>query len=145
MTQIHDETFDDYLAQCVMINEHDINAEFVRVSADMAYWVRKAAQTERAFLLAKHKVKDCEATAYLQARELLDNDPAIKRPTEALVEATASKMPAPAKAREELAELAAQREELKGYLEAIKTKRDSLISLGAMLRREMQLDPAIRS
>jgi hypothetical protein len=144
MGQIHDTEFDDYLIDCVTIDRDAITDEYVRVAADLAYWSKKHADAELDMLVAKAKVKEIESTAYLQARELLENDPSVKRATESMVDATANRMPAVTRAREEYAETSARRKELEGVVMAISSKREMLISLGATLRKEMDGEPSMR-
>lgn len=144
MGMIHDQEFDDFLVACVSINEHAITDEYIRVSSDLAYWSRAHADAEQAYLLAKARQKEAEATAYLQARELLEGDPSIKRATEAIVQATADRMPAVTRAREAVAMAAGDRREAEGVISAISAKRDMLISLGATLRKEMDPEPSLR-
>ncbi len=42
-----------YLAQCTSINDEDIQAEFVRIPADLAYWNAQYAEAQRDALQAK--------------------------------------------------------------------------------------------
>ena len=141
---IHDQPFDDYLFDCVTIDENDLTSEYVRVPADMAYWGKRAADAERDHLLAKVRVEEAEASAQQRARDRLENDPSTKRVTEAMVTAAAQQDPALRLAQQVYADAAATRKEVAGYLSAIAAKRDMLISLGATQRHEMNADLTIR-
>ena len=53
MTGPGDKTRDEYLAECVVINDFALDEEFIRMPADMAYWNARYADALRNYLLAK--------------------------------------------------------------------------------------------
>lgn len=143
MGELHDrQDFDDYLVESVTIDEHAIQDEYCRVAADLAYWGRAHAEAEGAYILAKAKLKRAEAQAHVMVREMMAS--AGKKPTDKAVEANVELQPGVEKAHAEFAHAAVRRKETSAYMEAISTKRDMLISLGATQRKEMDGDPSIR-
>jgi len=148
MTEINGIDFDEYLVDCVSIDEDDLNAEYIRVSTDLAYWAKKHGEAEHDFLAAKANVKRAEATAYEQAMHDLADEyetgKISKKPTEKMVEARAQLDPEVEDAHDRYARSAGWRREVEGYVEAIQSKRDMLVSLGADLRKERQNEPYLR-
>jgi hypothetical protein len=143
--KIHDTDFDDYLVACVAIDENALLAEYMRVGADLAYWSRKHGEAEQAYVLAKANAKRAEGQAYEEARAMLDRDESVTRVTEDRVKFRMPQMGVYTDAHQRLASAARWRAETRGYLDAIHTKRDMLISLGADLRKEREQDPYIRN
>lgn len=153
MPQVHDQEFPDYDFACVTIDDADLNAEFVRVPADLAYWARRAADAEEAYLAAKHNLKRAEAGAWLRTRERLDQEEQMRADAEerkpkfaavAVVDRAAEADQELNMARGTLQTALRSREECRGMVSAIHTKREMLVSLGANLRKEMERDPLIR-
>lgn len=153
MPLIHDEEFDGYLFDCVTLDEDDLQGEYTRVSADMAYWTRRAAASEEAYLAAKANVKREEASAWLAVRDKLEEeevqraDEEDRKPKPAAVAVIDRHVVVHAgvhHAQATLARVARAREEARGVIDAIFTKREMLVSLGAHVRKEMERDPLIR-
>ena len=67
-----------------------------------------------------------------------------KKATEKMVDARAVQSVGLSVALEELAKASSKRKVYDGYVDAIKTKRDMLISLGAHMRKEREAEPMIR-
>lgn len=124
-----------YLQDCVTIDDTDLAAEFTRLAADLAWWNMRLAEAERDHYVAKVAVKQAEASATLAAPERLA-ERGVKA-TVATIEATVQRMPSVQDAHVEAADRLHDLKRIKGVAEAISTKRDMLISLGAQLRREM--------
>ncbi len=141
MTESNEEK---YVEQSVTIDEENISGEYVRVSADLAYFVRRYADAEYEYLAAKAEVRKAEGVAYERAREELEADPEVKKATEKMVDARAVQSVGLSVALEELAKASSKRKVYDGYVDAIKTKRDMLISLGAHMRKEREAEPMIR-
>jgi len=148
MAEINGEEFDDFLVECVCIDPDNLNAEYERVPADMAYWSRQHANAEHEYLAAKANIKRAEGSAYERAMQALNDDydagALPKKPTEKMVDARASLDAAVEDAYDRLAKAARWRKEVEGYVEAISAKRDMLVSLGADLRKERETEPYIR-
>jgi len=134
-----------YIEAAVTVNDSDISGEYMRVPGDLAYFVKKYAEAEYAYLAAKAEVDRQKGGAYERARKSLEEDPDIKKaPTEKMVEARAANDTLLMGALEDLAFASSQRKLYDGYVDAVKSKRDMLISLGAHMRKEREADPVIR-
>lgn len=138
-----EESQEEYLKESVSINRSDLNGEFMRLSSDMAYWNEIHSQSVRAYHEAKLACEISIAELGLNVRDGLERDATVKKVTEGLVESTMKSDP---RYREALgAKYDAEHEKTRvmGIVDAIRAKRDMLISLGAMVRTEMKHDPTI--
>jgi hypothetical protein len=138
-----DEDLDQYLLDCVRIEPLALSEEFVRLPADYAFWNERYRQALEAHLLAEAERERIWAGCYILAVERTQpsGKPATVEYAKAWVEGDADY-------RKSVAEgISAQAEEkrVRGILEAIRTKRDALTSLGATQRQELEHDPLIRS
>lgn len=126
----------------VKIEPLAMQEEFVRMPADLAYWNAKLADVDKRFLLAKAQSEHSWAKLWLTTREkLLLSD---GKATEKLIENTALADPEWQKAHLALVEVEAERSSIKGTVDAIRAKKEMLISLGATIRAEMDGDPMVR-
>ena len=119
-----------------------IQGEFVRIAADLAHWSEQFAESTRAFRKAEHQLETIKAHVYLHVRMMADS--AGMKLTEAMV---ASQVCLDGKVSAAVtAHIDAEAEMLrvKGVVQALITKRDMLISLGAHIREEMKGDPTIK-
>lgn len=137
-------TPDEYLKSCVTIEQADLQGEFVRVSSDLSYWNHRYAESCKRLLLAELARKKLHAALWLENKvDTLGKSG--KAPTlddlKAMVELDINYREA--KAEEIEAEV--EKEELRGVVEAIRTKKEMLISLGAHIRAEMNGNPQINS
>lgn len=131
-----------YLAECVQIFPEALNEEFVRMPADFAYWNERYADALRTHLLAKLMYDRTESSVRIECREkLLEQNAKV---TESMVEAAVAQHPEFNEAREAVIASEIEKVRLGGVLDAIRTKRDMLISLGAHARIEMMNDPVVR-
>lgn len=133
---------DAYLRQCVNINPEDIQGEFVRVSGYLAYWNTKYAEAMKNHLHAKIDTKVLASRLDPIVRQALTA--AGAKLTEAMVKAAIVEHEQMVEAERYEADCEVQKNLHFGYLDAIRAKRDMLISLGAHLRAEMEGDPLIR-
>lgn len=133
---------DEYLRSSVEVDGSNIREEYMRVSADVAFWSNQFAHAHRRMLLAKILLERASAGAYLVERETAED--MGKKVTEAMIDARVRSDPDVQRAEAELVEAEFERERLKGVTEAIRAKRDMLVSLGATMRAEMQGDPSLR-
>ena len=140
--KLHDLDVDKYLAECVQIFPEGLQEEFVRLPADLAYWNARFAEALRGFLTGKINLDRTEARCRIEERERLGA--AGGKVTESMVESAVEAAPEMEKAREALMEAEVEKVRLYGVLDAIRAKRDMLISLGAQHRAEMAGDPSIR-
>lgn len=130
-----------YLKQCVEIVPEAIHEEYVRLPADLAYWNAQYADAQRAFLLAKVEADILERELYPVLRVELE---ATGKVTEKMIESALASSAAWKESKVRVAEAEAEKARLYGVLDAVRTKRDMLVSLGAHLRAEMDGSPQLR-
>jgi hypothetical protein len=142
---LHDMEVEKYLADCVRVyadTPEMLQEEFVRIPADLAYWNCRYAEALRRFLQTKRFVAQNEAEARIVAREALA---ALGgRVTESMVDAEVEKDEHVIKTREDLLEAEVSKVHVYGIVDAIRAKKDMLVSLGAQYRAEMAGDPTLR-
>ncbi len=138
----HDVELEEYLRECVKIEPLAIQEEFVRIPADLAYWNARYALALREHLTAKI---DLDVTrAKLQPIVRLAIQEAGGKVTESQVDAAIESHDSYVDARRRVADAEVAKNELFGSLDAIRAKKDMLMSLGAHLRVEMEGDPVMR-
>jgi hypothetical protein len=137
------EKLNEYLNKCVQIDGTAINDEFIQFPADIAYWAAQHSNAVKAFLRADQEHDKVRAKRWLIIREelLAKGDKATEKTVEASVECDAEYQ----EVRYRYVEAEAEKVRLAGIMEAMKSKKEMLISLGANLRVEMGSDPMIRS
>lgn len=143
MAKLHDMDVDDYLAQAVGIDPLAIQEEYVRVPAELAYWNCKYAEAVNRHLRAKHHLEVTEAQLRFLCRDALEE--AGRKVTESTVDSAMLRHSSYEPARFAAIEAEVEVKRLAGVVDAVRTKRDMLVSLGAHVRAEMQHDPVIRS
>lgn len=133
-----------YSAECVRIEPLAIEEEYIRLPSDLAYWSAELARAIEQSALAKNAR---ELTAAEVAGEKREDLHALngKAPTVAQVEEAVTTDHRYQKAKHAEITTESRRMEILGTVEAIRAKRDMLISLGAHIRAELQRDPLIRS
>jgi hypothetical protein len=145
MAPLHDIEIDSYRKSCCSIDMDDLNGEFVRLSADLAYWNERLTRAIEKHLTAKaerERVEGdliCDPDLVVQLQEELGKKPTVDQikgkilNTETFTDAKA-------------VEIAAEAEKRRcgGISEAIVKKSEMLVSLGAHLREEMKRDPSLR-
>jgi hypothetical protein len=144
MPKIHELDVDEYLYESVRIEPLALEEEFVRMSADLAYWNQRYAAAVREHLTSKIAIERTASHLRIIHRERLTAENP-KPPTESMVEAAVNTDEQMDKARAALIDAEVEKVRLAGVLDAVRTKRDMLVSLGAHVRAEMQADPSIRS
>lgn len=137
MAKLMDIEVDDYLKSCVELNDAAISEEFSRLSADYAYWNEKYSVANRAHLKAEWEEEKLAAQLYLRFKEPREG---LKPPTEATVDAAVKTDPGFEARHLATLEAQAERDYLRGVLEALRTKREMAVSLGATLRQENEGD-----
>lgn len=125
------------------INEARIQHEFMRVASDLARWNQKLAEATEAVQLAEHKLEYVEAHIYHHIRIAAQADG--EKISENAIQSRIKLDDLYRAQRDTLIKASKRLLEIKGAVQAIITKRDMLISLGAHLREEMKGDPSIRS
>lgn len=143
MAKLRDRDIEQYLAESVVIDPLALQEEFVRMPSDIAYWNERYSDAYRASLLAKAELERAEAILTIQTREeLILNGNA--RPTELVVTSTVTNDARYQAARGTYVEAEVERVRVNGILDALRTKREMLVSLGAHIRAEMRGEPTIR-
>lgn len=133
---------DAYLRECLHINPEDIQAEFVRIPGDLAYWNSRFASAMRAHLHSKLDEKVLKANLEPAVRVALQA--AGAKITEGMVTAGIESDDSYIEAQRRTIDCEVEKNECYGRLDAIRSKKEMLISLGAHLRLEMASDPLIR-
>jgi hypothetical protein len=128
---------------CVRIDHSNLDAEFVSLPADLAYWSARYADVYQHFLEKKFVRETVHARLYEAHQARLLSFGNRKAPTIAEIEGQIATDDEYQEAM--AAEIAAEASKVRiyGYLDAIRAKRDMLISLGAKERALMNADPMI--
>jgi hypothetical protein len=134
---------DAYLKECVTIDSMAIQTEFERTPSDFAYWSNRYAEVYRHYILAKQSREHIEATLQIEIRDQAEIGRGSGKMTVGEVEARIQKSPDYIDAKLKEAEADAERVRLLGVVEAMRTKREMLISLGAHMRAEMAGEIAV--
>lgn len=132
-----------YERDCVRVEPLALEEEFVRLPADLAYWNAQYSEAFRRYQLAKLYVEKLSAQLSLLVREDLQSQ-TRGRVTIAEVEMSVQVSPEYQAARAAEVEAEAEKVRLYGVVDAIRSKKEMLISLGAHMRAEMGADPSIR-
>lgn len=141
MTPVQDVEIEKYLVECVQLEPLAIQEEFVRLPGDFAYWSERYRQALISLADTELLYKQTKARLQRTHRErLLANGKA----TEAMVEAAVDEDKEYAQAYRARAVAEAEKEAARLSVEAIRVKKEALISLGATVRQELENDPVIR-
>lgn len=138
---LHDLSVDQYLSQSVTVEPLQLEEEFVRLPADLAYWHARAADALRDYQLAKLEQDKTEANLRIVVRENIIATGG--KPTESQVESGVILRPEYGEARTRTIEAEVEHQRLRGVCDAVRCKRDALIALGQQARAEMS-DPIVR-
>lgn len=131
----------DYAQKCVVLDITNLQGEFVKYTADLAYWGQQVAEAKHQEALAKQQRDIQAADLDTLAREALMGD---KKPTEAMVNGWVTRHPVMAQAEADLIVATFELDKMKAVYDALRSKRDMLVGLGAQQRAEMQHDPAVK-
>ena len=134
---------EDYLVASVQIEPMAMQEEYVRIAPDLAYWNDRYAKVLKSFQIAKLEVETTEARLYIQQRNaMLDEG---KKPTEAQINTAVTIDPELREVKMELIMAEVEKVRIAGVCDAVRTKRDMLVSLGATMRAEYASEPSIRA
>jgi hypothetical protein len=142
---LNDIEVEKYLRDAVRIEPLALEEEFIRLPADIAYWNERHARALREYLEAKiarertHGELMCDPKFYEHVEVELGKKPTVEQMKGATL---SDERYIASKVRENIADV--ERQRLRGCVEALSTKRDMLISLGAHVRLEMMHDPVVR-
>lgn len=128
---------------CTRIEPLALEEEFVRLPGDLAYYSGMYADAYESWLKAKLQRETRYARAYQERKSFLLST-SKGRVTEAEVESEVAQDPDYLEAKAEEIACESEKVRLGGIVDAVKTKRDALISIGAHQRAEWASDPTIR-
>lgn len=142
---------DEYLRQCVTVDEFAIDDEMMRAPSDYTYWNQKYSDACKDFYLAEIDAQVAEATLSAVHRADLmpdDDDDAKKKkkkaPTETEIKMAMRADPRWKAAQVKVAVSEVEKKRLYGIVSAIDLKMRALQSVAAKMRAEMMADPAMR-
>ena len=138
-----DREIDKYQRDCTNIEPLALQEEFVRVPADMAHWNGKYADAFEDYEQSKLHTRRLESLIQIEVRDRLARDGG--KTTEKAVESAVAGDPRLQAAEDEQLRTEVQLVRLKGVCEAVRCKREMIVSLGAHVRSEMQMDPIIKN
>lgn len=156
---------EQYLFDSVSITPEALSEEFARVSLDLAYWNAQYAEALKAYRFAEIEQKRTKAMLYIKHRTLLQeaaiaeahSSPAevdakgkpkpvkVERVTEAQVDSAVINDPDMVVMDNNLIVTEVEKEKVRGVLDAVRAKREMVVSLGAHIRAEMAGDPLLRT
>jgi len=142
MAKLGELDVEQFLHDAVQIEPLALQEEYIRVAPDLAYFNERYSRALERSMIAKLAVDQTEARLQIAVRQALLNT--SQKITEALVEASVTTHEDMTTAREEQIQADVEKSRLHGVLDAIRTKRDMLVSLGAHVRSELQGDPSLR-
>lgn len=125
------------------IDMENLQQEFCRVAADLAFWSGVASRAEADLERADFALKRVEA----EADELYRTSAKQREEklTEPQLKGRVARSSAVRNAQDVYCEAVEARHRARGLALAFKTKCDALVSLGALVRAEWQGSPSIRS
>lgn len=135
----------EYLARATKIDPLQLQDEFVRAPSDVAYWNDRYADAIAEYLVTK--IERERIVGMLMTDAGLADELELrleKKPTVDQLKAYVNTKEEYLEARGREARADAEQKRMRGVVEALSTKRDMLISLGAHIRLEMQQDPLLR-
>ncbi len=132
----------DTIEEVVSIDALRLQDAFIRVPADLARWTEKYAQSLRRALRTEATRKRVFAERFLDIKTTpIDG---MKGPSEAVIKMKVETDDLYMEAVDNEIDAEVERMRTHGIVEAIRGKKDALISLGAHVRAEMGDSPRIR-
>ena len=154
MPKLHDMDVDQYLLDCVTLNELDLESDMIKYSSELAYWNGRTAQALEKFLFAKVETKrararlaiDCRLELDQAGKEAVELDPKAKAkaPTESMVAAAIEDRPEVHEIDDNAIRAEVEWVRVRGVADAIHSKGDMLRSLSSRLKMELMSDPIVR-
>jgi hypothetical protein len=129
----------DPAMQACQIDPDRMQEEFVQLSGRLAYWGRRYGEVQVDLMRAELGLKKLKKRTYLELRAGKE-----KGQTETMLDAQVEVDGAVQIAEELVLQRTAAKLDLQTVVDAIRTKRDMLISLGAHQRAELKGDPMLR-
>jgi hypothetical protein len=122
----------------VHIDEADLRSEMIRIPADLAYYGHQLAVAHRRVTEAKLELESVEGFVYLEVREMLEDLADSKKgPTEATIKAKTAADVRIRNARAQMIEAEFEMGQVRAHVDAVRAKREMLVSLSALARAEM--------
>lgn len=143
MPSLNGMDIDQYLYDSVSITPEALSEEFARVALDLAYWNAQYADRLREYREAEIQQKRTRAMLYIKHRTLLTE--ANGKTTEAQVDAAVLLDEDMVAADTQVIVTEVEKEKARGVLDAVRAKREMVVSLGAHIRAEMAGDPVLRA
>lgn len=139
------EGLDPLVRDAVTIEPMAIQEEFIAVPAHLAYWNSQYAAAFESHIMHKLAREQMYRALYGAYHAQLVSERGGKAPTISDVDSRVEPDSRMVEARREEALAEAEKVRLQGICEAVRAKRDMVISLGAHMRAEMAGNPLIRS
>lgn len=143
MPDLNGMTIEQYLWDSIHIEPLALQEEYVRVPSDLAYWNAQYSDAFERLQRAKLSLDLGLARLNAEHRELLGVGG--KKTTEAMVDAAVALDPEFERLRLEVIVAESQTKKLYGFVDAVRSKKEMIISVGAQLRAEMGGDPSLRA
>jgi multidrug resistance efflux pump len=124
-----------HVRDSVHINGGDLRHELERLPADLAHYGFQFAAAHRKMLAAKMALEDVRSAEYLMIRETMTD--LGHKVTEALLDAKILESSSVQDARANLLEAEHEREQLRAVCDALRAKRENLVSLVNLARAEL--------
>jgi len=131
-----EQTDEQHTIDAVNLNPENIHNELARVSADLNYFSSLLSEANLAVMSAKIDLKEVEGSTYLTTKKMAEASG--KKTTEANLSAVVDTADTVIRARRVLASSDSEKKRLEGIVSAISTKSQMLISLSALMRKEME-------
>lgn len=130
----------------VAIDQKDLHGELSRVPSDLDWWNGQAAQADQQLREAELDLETWEATRRLQVvTDFRSKFGVVARPPgEEKIDAIVYADPGYRRAREKVIGAARAKANAVGRVDAIRTKRDMLVSLCSLVRTEMEREAYIK-
>jgi len=139
MARKEPEDLEAYMEECTRIEPLALEEEYIRLPSDTAYWAARYAAVLGRYLERRAVTKQMASELKRTIRDRLTVE-LPKKPTVSEVEVEVQTDPAyiAAVAEEDAAEV--EKVWLGGFLEALRAKREMLVSLGAHIRMEREMN-----
>jgi hypothetical protein len=133
---------DKDLREATVIEPKMLEEEYIRIPGDLAYWNEQYCRAREGHLRAELAREVDEANLRLEVRaKLVEQGSKV---TEGTLDAMVVTDPRYRETREREITADARKQRMLGILDAIRGKREMLVSLGAHIRQEMAGDPSLR-
>lgn len=150
MSKLDEVGLSEHAIACVEIFPEALEEEYVRISADMAYWDEMYSRALHRHLALKRNEKKFTAMLKIEHRERLFAEGAGKksgsgRVTDSMVEAAVEIDDRMVDFNTQRVDAEVEMIRLRGFVEAIHAKKEMIVSIGAHVRKEMDGDPVVRA